>query len=151
MRDASLATQLFEDDRPDLVIFSDCCPLSNLAAREAALHGRPAIAISHYCRRGLAVDWPRAGDWTVKAIGELMAAGSAEGRYFNVNLPHLDPGAPFPERKRVPVDPSPLPLRFTAVGAELRYAGDYHERVRIPGADVATCFAGDISVSELRL
>src|SRR5581483_254853 len=33
------------------------------AAREAALHGRPSIAFSHYRKRGREIDWPRAVRW----------------------------------------------------------------------------------------
>jgi glycosyltransferase involved in cell wall biosynthesis len=36
LTDAGPAEAIFEGDRPDLVIFSNCCPLSQLAAREAA-------------------------------------------------------------------------------------------------------------------
>jgi len=44
--DASAAERLYAEDRPDLVIFSDCSPVSNMAAREAALrHGVPYICV----------------------------------------------------------------------------------------------------------
>jgi glycosyltransferase involved in cell wall biosynthesis len=36
MTDMEPARLLLESDRPDLVIFSDCCPFSNLASREVA-------------------------------------------------------------------------------------------------------------------
>jgi 5'-nucleotidase len=121
------------------------------AVREAALHGRPGIAVSHYHRRGLALDWARAADWTAVVLGELMAAGCAPGRYLNVNLPHPEAGAALPARVRAQVDPSPLPLRFTVEGGAVRYAGDYHQRRRVAGSDVTACFGGSISVSELAL
>ncbi len=35
--DVVTAQRLFETHRPDLIVFSDCCPMSNLAAREAAM------------------------------------------------------------------------------------------------------------------
>ncbi len=37
LADTALAEKLFREDAPALVLFSDCCPVSNLAAREAAL------------------------------------------------------------------------------------------------------------------
>ncbi len=44
--DASHAERIFRADRPDLVLFSDCCPLSNLAARQAAMtHGIPYVVV----------------------------------------------------------------------------------------------------------
>ncbi len=33
------------------------------AVREAALHGKPGVALSQYRRRGLDVDWARAAGW----------------------------------------------------------------------------------------
>lgn len=37
---------VFETTRPDLIVFSDCCPVSNLAAREAALDlGIPYVSV----------------------------------------------------------------------------------------------------------
>lgn len=37
LSDVSVAEQVFSDDPPHLVVFSDCCPVSNLAAREWAM------------------------------------------------------------------------------------------------------------------
>jgi 5'-nucleotidase len=119
------------------------------AVREAALHGTPGIAFSHYLRRGVPLDWDRAADWVAAILPGLMADGIAPGHYLVVNLPHPDPAAPRPEVVRCALDPSPLPLRFTHVGDEVRYAGDYHQRVRRPGMDVDTCFGGRISVVDL--
>ena len=121
------------------------------AAREAALHGRPGIAVSHYRRRGMPVDWTRAATWTTTVIREVIDAGCSAGHYINVNLPHADVGEMMPDRLRVAVDPSPLPLRFVNDTDGVRYAGDYHQRARVPGADVDTCFGGKISVSDLML
>lgn len=44
--DEATPRNLFQVDRPDLVVFSDCCPVSNLAAREAALRlGIPFVVV----------------------------------------------------------------------------------------------------------
>ncbi len=119
------------------------------AVREAALHGKPGIAFSHYLRRGVAVDWTRAAAWVAEILPGLIADGLAAGRYLVVNLPHAGPGAARPDVVRCGLDPSPLPLRFHRDGDTVRYAGDYHQRARRPGLDVDTCFAGRISVVEL--
>lgn len=121
------------------------------AVREAALHGKPGIAISHYQRRGLPVDWSRAADWVAAILPGLIADGVAPGHFLAVTLPHPDPGAPRPEVVRCALDPSPLPLRFTREGDQVRYAGDYHQRVRKPGMDVDVCFGGRISVVDLSI
>ena len=121
------------------------------AVREAALHGKPGIAISHYQRRGLPVDWARAAAWVAAILPGLIADGVAPGHFLAVTLPHPDPGAPLPEVVRCALDPSPLPLRFIHEGDQVRYAGDYHQRVRRPGMDVDVCFGGRISVVDLSI
>jgi glycosyltransferase involved in cell wall biosynthesis len=46
LEDRETARRIFAEARPDLVVFSDCCPLSNLAAREEALQqGIPYIVV----------------------------------------------------------------------------------------------------------
>ncbi len=48
LADANLAGVLFREDPPDLIIFSDCCPLSNLAAREVARK----LGLAYVCVEG---------------------------------------------------------------------------------------------------
>lgn len=121
------------------------------AAREAVLHGRRGMAISHYRRRGLAVDWSVAADWLRPVLKQMLNTPPSPGRLVNINLPHLDPGAPTPRVVRCPLDPSPLPLAFTTHGDAWLYSGNYHQRQRVPGSDVDVCFSGGIAVSELPL
>lgn len=46
LHDTAGAQQIFTAARPDLVIFSDCCPLSNFAARDAAIAaGLPYVVV----------------------------------------------------------------------------------------------------------
>lgn len=119
------------------------------AAREAAIHGFGAIALSHYLRRGLALDLERAEHWLRALLPELLAAARAPGEFFNVNLPHLDPGSAEPAWELCPVDPSPLPLGYHGVDRDLSYRGDYHARARRPDHDVDVCFGGRIAVSRI--
>lgn len=121
------------------------------AAREAVLHGKPGIALSHYRRRDRDFDWPRAAAWAVPVLRDLMARPARLGAFWNVNLPHLEPGQPAPEVVFCPVDPHPLPLSYRREGDRLRYNGDYHGRRRIEGSDVAVCFGGQIAVSQVVL
>lgn len=118
------------------------------AAREAALHGIPGIALSHYIVRGRALDWDRAARWAKRVIDILMAGPPRPGTFWNVNFPHPEHGSPDPEIVFCPVDPSPLPLGFRDVdGGGLHYSADYSARARIPFGDVSTCFGGAIAVS----
>jgi 5'-nucleotidase len=121
------------------------------AAREAVLHGFPAIAISHYIRRELPLDWDRASRLAGRIIKGLIGLPWEPGTLWNINLPHLPPDAPEPEIVRCPVDPSPLPLRFEVEGSRARYNGNYHGRSRLTGHDVEVCFSGKVSVSLVRV
>ncbi len=121
------------------------------AVREAVLHGWPGIAISHYRRRGMALDWDRAAAWVPPILRDLMAEPCASGTFWNINLPHLDPDAPTPEVVICPLDTSPLPLSFREGDDGLYYDGDYHRRRREHGSDVDICFGGRIAVTKISL
>ncbi len=121
------------------------------AAREAVLHGRRSIAVSHYVRKGMTVDWRLATSLAAPVIARLMAAGTDAGHFWNVNLPHLDPGSPRPAEIACAADPSPLPLHFTQRDGALAYSGDYHRRARLPGMDVDVCFSGNVAVCRVGL
>lgn len=133
------------------------------AAREAAYHGLPAAAFSHYLIRGLAVDWTRATEWSARVLESLLAQPVWRDGFHNVNLPHLPPGElAMPEM--VPAMParSPLRVRFereaveeSGAGAPARYLyhykASYAERPRDPGSDVEVCFGGRIAWSRVGL
>jgi 5'-nucleotidase len=121
------------------------------AVREAVLHGYPGIALSHYKKRGRDFDWPRAARWVVPLLRELTRRPWKPGLYWNVNLPHREPGEPDPDVVFCPLDPAPLPLDFRRDGDLWQYAGDYHKRRRAPGADVDVCFGGRIAVTRMEL
>ena len=121
------------------------------AARESVLLGRPAVAFSHYKRRHLDYDWPRAAGWALAVLRELLARPDAGGTLWNVNFPHLDAGAAEPEVVFCPVDPHPLPVRYRREGDLFHYCGDYHSRLRNAGADVEVCLGGRIAISQIPL
>jgi 5'-nucleotidase len=122
------------------------------AVREAVLHGWPGVALSHYRRVGVALDWDRTVPWVQGVLRDLLARPVEPGLFYNVNLPHLDPGAPDPEVVFCGLDPHPLPLSYRhEEGHGHFYDGDYHARLRTPGADVEVCFGGRIAVTEIRL
>lgn len=121
------------------------------AAREAVLHGWPSIALSQYRKRNVDFDWRRAAAWAVPLLRDLMARPWQPGTFWNVNLPNLAVGEPDPEIIFCPLDPTPLPLSYREEGDRLHYDGDYHERRRVPGADVDVCFSGRIAVTRIAL
>jgi len=123
------------------------------AAREAALHGLRALAVSHYHRREAPLDWERAARWMHTVLAEVPRRPLAQGEFWNVNFPHpaAEAGDAVPPRVDCAIDPSPLPIGYDSQPEGWRYRSRYHERARLPGADVATCFAGAIAVSRSRV
>jgi 5'-nucleotidase len=121
------------------------------AVREAALHRIPAIALSQYKRRDLAIDWQTAAHWAAKVLQDLMPRPQTPGTYWNVNFPHLDPGSPDPEIVFCQPCTQPLPVDFRIEGNQIYYCGEYAKRKRDPGSDVDVCFSGKIAVTQLSL
>jgi 5'-nucleotidase len=121
------------------------------AAREAALHGRRAVAASHYHRRGTEIDWARAADWLAGVLATLRERPAVEGEFWNVNLPDLTATAAPPPVVECDVDPSPFALEYRLAEGGWHYGASYHDRPRLAGGDVATCFGGAIALSRLRV
>jgi 5'-nucleotidase len=121
------------------------------AAREAALHGLPALAASHYHRRGTTIDWGRAADWLAEILRSLPERRPTPGEFWNVNLPDLPADAPPPAVVECVVDASPFALGYRLTDDGWRYESSYHERPRVPGGDVATWFGGAIAMSRVRV
>jgi len=123
------------------------------AVREAALHGVPGVALSHYRTRTLSPsDWDRAVRWVRPVLGDLRSRRWEPGTLWNINVPCLAPDAADPDVVFCPLDLSPLPLGYHEEEPQtLRYRGDYHNRRRTPGQDVDVCFGGRIAVTRVRL
>ena len=120
------------------------------AAREAAFLGRPAMAISQYVRRGLALDWEYSARLAAPVVARLLAEPATAGEYWNVNLPHLETGTAAEVAECAP-DTEPLDVRYVREGDLFRYAGTYAERRRTAGRDIDRCFGGWVTVSRLRV
>lgn len=121
------------------------------AVREAAFHGIPGIAVSHYRQGKRNVDWDVAAKWTSGVIAELLQRPLAPGSYWNVNLPHLQPGDADPEIVFCEPCKQPLPVSYRIEGEHLHYVGEYALRDRTPGTDVDVCFSGRIAITQLRV
>ncbi|MGF1478009.1 MAG: 5'/3'-nucleotidase SurE [Cyanophyceae cyanobacterium] len=121
------------------------------AVREAAMHSVPGIAISHWIKRPLLLDWEVATKRAAKVLAELYSRPLPPGSFWNVNLPHLEPEAAEP--KIVFCEPStqPLPVDYRVEGNRYQYQGEYANRKRQTGTDVDVCFSGNIAVTLIRL
>lgn len=121
------------------------------AVREAAILGVRGIAISHWIKRSLGIDWERATRWTVRVLEDLMARPIPVGTFWNVNLPFLEPNSPEPEIVFCKPSIEPLPMEYRVEGDLYYYQGKYDQRPRFPGSDVDVCFSGKIAVTKLSL
>ena len=121
------------------------------AVREAALHRVPAIAVSHYRRSKRNVDWNTAARWTTNVLTDLFHRPFEAETFWNINLPHLEPGDPDPEVVHCQPCTRPLPVAYRIEGDQFYYAGEYSKRDRTPGSDVDVCFSGHIAVTQIRL
>ncbi|MEO1400987.1 MAG: 5'/3'-nucleotidase SurE [Cyanobacteria bacterium J06635_1] len=118
------------------------------AVREAALLRVNGIAISHYIHQRQPVDWDRAARLAARVLTKLMQEPHQPGRFWNVNLPY---GEPEPDIVFCQPCTQPLPTAYEIRDGQFHYTGDYGSRSRDPQADVELCFAGKITVTEIRL
>ena len=122
------------------------------AAREAAILGMPAMAISQYISSGGAIDWQATGHHAGRAVTTLMASALPRRAYWNINLPHPVTTGQHVACRICDPDPNPHDYRYEAVDGGYRYQGTIHTRPRLPGKDVAVCFDDHrIAVSLLQL
>ena len=121
------------------------------AVREAVIHGIPSIAVSHWIKRPLVIDWEIAARWTAKVLEDLCNRPIPPKSFWNVNLPHLEPGAPEPEIIFCEPSTDPLPVTYRVDGDLYYYEGKYEGRDRSVGTDVDVCFSGNIAVTQISL
>jgi 5'-nucleotidase len=110
------------------------------AAREAAILGCRAIAISQYIAHNQQIDWDITGKYARGVLHMLMDRDLAPGCFWNVNLPHPLNTGDNPAYEFCDLDTHPHRYTYTMQGDALVYNGTIHERPRDAGKDVAVCF-----------
>lgn len=119
------------------------------AAREAAILGYPAIALSQYAGRHREIDWARTAIRAQRVLDRLWQTPPRPGWFWNVNLPHPADESTDQEIVFCPLDPSPHAFEYEARDGELHWVSDFHNRPRRPDHDVDVCMGGRIAVTEL--
>ena len=120
------------------------------AAREAAILGCRAIAVSQYIAKDQQVDWSVTADHTRPVLQMLLPKDLAPGYFWNVNLPHPIHKNSKLTYKFCGLDTHPHNYVYHQNGDELIYEGTIHERPRDSGKDVAVCFdEGRIAITRL--
>ncbi len=93
LTDRSHADAIFAADRPDLVLFADCCPLSNLAARQAAMDREiPFVTVVHFAAEYLARNFAPFLPTLARQHAAARAVVSVSGE--NLGLLHRHFGTP---------------------------------------------------------
>jgi 5'-nucleotidase len=119
------------------------------AAREAALMGRSAMAISQYLARESRFDWDRAAHLAEMAFELLQKLTLEEGFFWNVNLPDWKGEKREPELILCNPDSHPLAIDYQRDGDHFRYRGIYQNRRFAAGTDVDYCFRGYVTASKV--
>jgi len=146
------ASWLFSGINPGANLGSDVYNSGTVAAaREAAILGCRAVAVSQYIARGHEIKWQHTGKQAGRAIGMLQSLFLEPGHFWNVNLPHPLPADKTPESVFCGLDPHPHKYEFIREGDTLIYRGTIHDRPRDPDKDVACCFGGRISITRIAI
>jgi 5'-nucleotidase len=125
------------------------------AAREGAIAGVPAVAMSLFLARREGIAWDRASELAADCLGMILAEPLAEGLLLNVNLPILDDGA---EPKGLVVAPAATSAMVDDYQGghddegrlELSVSNQVDFRDKAPGTDVHALFRRYITVTPLK-
>jgi len=121
------------------------------AAREGAILGVRAMAVSQYIGRNRRVDWDVTGRNAATVVAALLQEELAVGSYWNANLPHTVESDTNLQYRFCNLDPNPHLYEYRQEGDQFVYHGTIHERPRHPDRDVAVCFGGRASITRLSI
>lgn len=119
------------------------------AAREAAILGFPAIAISQYVGRHRVPDWKATAARARPVLEVLLERPPRAGTFWNVNLPHPADESTRQEIVFCPLDPSPHAFEYETRDGHLHWVSDFHARPRLADHDIDVCMGGRIAVTEI--
>lgn len=121
------------------------------AAREAAILGVNAIAISQYIAPAWTIDWQATAWHLADVLPVVMSGHLAPGQFWNINLPSPITVGSRIEHRFGPLDKHPHKYRFRKEGDAYRYEGTIHDRPRTSGSDVDICFGGRTSITRMEI
>ena len=130
------------------------------AAREAAILGTSAVAVSQCVRESVRLDWQRAQEWAGLVVGQLVGRTGERVRFWNVNLPAIEAGVEPAGVAVCPASYDPLPVAYEELACQKRGCGtgrrvrcvqNYWKRGAGRGTDVERAIAGWITATPLRV
>ena len=148
---APAAEWLISGINPGANLGTDVYPSGTVAAaREAAILGKKAIAVSQYIADGHTIDWTVTAHHVARILPVIMEKSLSGGQYWNINLPHpLDINS-HPKYRICGLEKNPHDYVFMGESDCYFYDGDIHNRPRSPGTDVDVCYSGQIAVTLLQ-
>jgi len=120
------------------------------AAREAAIMGTRAIAISQYQASGQKIDWAATSYQAATILARIMEEELVPGGFWNINLPHPLDFDSVLQHRYCSLEKRPHDFDFIQNDRSYAYSGDIHARPRSGGSDVDVCYGGEISVTLMR-
>ncbi len=121
------------------------------AAREAAILGIRAIAVSQYIAPDWSVDWSATRMQVARCLPAILKKPLVPGQFWNINLPSpINAGVALTHRL-CPLDKHPHRYRYTEDAGVYRYQGIIHDRPRSAGSDVDVCFSGKIALTLMEI
>ena len=121
------------------------------AAREAAILGVRAIAVSQYIAPNWIVDWPAAVAQATRCLADVLNEPLAAGQFWNINLPSPINADVLLTHRMCPLDKHPHRYRYVEDAGAYRYQGIIHDRPRAAGSDVDVCFGGMIALTRMEI
>lgn len=122
------------------------------AAREAALHRIPAIALSRYFSLDKELDWEYTAELGLEAAEKALANQPEEEGFWNINIPNVTREDRKPEMVFCPRCTQALPVHYERIDGKFHYSrGAYKNRPRCENTDVDVCFGGDVAITWIGL
>ncbi|MBC2717786.1 MAG: 5'/3'-nucleotidase SurE [Desulfobacteraceae bacterium] len=119
------------------------------AAREAAILGYKAIAISQYIAPDQKINWEVTGQHVTKILSRVMKKTLNHGQFWNINIPHPVTASSVLEYQFCRLDKNSHEYTYQKNSDQYQYTGIIHNRPRTTGKDVDVCFGGQISITLL--
>jgi 5'-nucleotidase len=121
------------------------------AAREAALLGYKAMAISHLKSHSSSINWQLAARRIMPLVRALLQRPLEKGCFWNINIPHVPDEKVACEVVFRPLDPNPLEIEYAREGNTFKFLGQRHRSPLLPGHDVESALTGNITVTRLSI
>ena len=130
------------------------------AARESAILGVPALAVSRYLQPGIAINWGNLSEHVTSVVRTLISAEHSlgPGHFWNVNFPAIDD-----DHHPADITFAPQGLLSHNIGfraqpdasdtnvTHMEYTGEFRARGKNGECDVSRLFAGQVTATPIDL